>query len=120
MTSVRFALQPSSSDNRKTATHAKVTFSDYLHRTPVMLGWRQEGPTPAPRADVSMAGASVQKRLLTVSELSTYLGMPKNSIYTMVCLKKLPGVVHLGRSLRFEKAAIDAWINERLEAPRRA
>lgn len=60
-----------------------------------------------------MAGAPVQKRLLTVSELSAYVGMPKNSIYTMVCLKKIPGVVHLGRSLRFEKAAIDAWITSR-------
>lgn len=60
-----------------------------------------------------MTGASIQKRLLTVPELSAYVGMPKNSIYTMVCLKKIPGVVHLGRSLRFEKAAIDDWITSR-------
>lgn len=55
----------------------------------------------------------MEKRLLSVRELSEYVSLPKNSIYTMVSLRKLPGVVRLGRALRFEKTAIDAWINER-------
>lgn len=135
---VRFALQPGSSDNRMTAANASspisgqrrwngpgVIFSDYLGRIPEIPRWSQKHRALASRPTIPMAGESVQKRLLTVSELSTYLGVPKNSIYTMVCLKKLPGVVHLGRALRFEKAAIDAWISARLEvsdapAPRRA
>jgi excisionase family DNA binding protein len=54
----------------------------------------------------------MEKRLLNVTELSGYLSLPKDSIYTMVSLKKLPGIVHLGRALRFEKAAIDRWVNE--------
>ena len=55
------------------------------------------------------------KRLLNISELATYLGTPKGSIYTMVCLRKIPQycVVKLGRALRFEKDAIDRWINEK-------
>ena len=48
---------------------------------------------------------------MNVPELSEYLSLPKASIYTMVSLKKLPGVVRIGRALRFEKAAIDAWIS---------
>jgi len=55
----------------------------------------------------------MEKRLLNVKELSEYVSLPKNSIYTMVSLRKLPGVVRLGRALRFEKAAIDAWVSER-------
>ena len=55
----------------------------------------------------------MEKRLLNVSELSVYLSLPKDSIYTMVSLRKLPGVVHLGRALRFEKAEIDRWVSER-------
>jgi excisionase family DNA binding protein len=55
----------------------------------------------------------MEKRLLSVTELSNYLSLPKNSVYTMVSLRKLPGVVRLGRALRFEKSAIDEWVNEK-------
>lgn len=68
-----------------------------------------------------MAGSAIytgmedimEKRLLNIAELSEYLGTPKGSIYTMVCLQKIPPdcVVKLGRALRFEKAGIDKWIN---------
>ena len=50
---------------------------------------------------------------MSVTELSEYVSLPKNSIYTMVCLRKLPGVVRLGRALRFEKSAIDEWVSAR-------
>lgn len=58
----------------------------------------------------------MEKRLLSVKELSEYLSLPRNSIYTMVCLRKIPGVVRLGRALRFEKAVIDGWVNEKTAA----
>jgi len=51
------------------------------------------------------------KKLLTVEDLSDYLSLPRSSIYTMVSRGKLPGVVHLGRALRFELATIDAWVS---------
>ena len=56
-----------------------------------------------------------KKRLMNIEELSEYLGTPKGSIYTMVCLRKIPQecVIKLGRALRFEKDAIDKWINEK-------
>jgi excisionase family DNA binding protein len=61
-----------------------------------------------------------KKRLMNIGELSAYLGTPKGSIYTMVCLGKIPQecVVKLGRALRFEKDAIDKWINEKRSYPR--
>jgi len=52
------------------------------------------------------------KKLITVDELSIYLSLPKATIYTWVCLKRIPGVVKLGRAVRFDLAAIDRWIAE--------
>ena len=54
---------------------------------------------------------ALAKRLMNVEELSHYISMPAATIYTRVSLGTLPGIVRLGRSLRFERAAIDAWIS---------
>jgi excisionase family DNA binding protein len=53
------------------------------------------------------------KKLLTVDGLSNYLSMPKPTIYTWVCLRKIPQpcVVKLGRALRFDVGEIDKWVN---------
>lgn len=57
----------------------------------------------------------MEKRLLNVEELSAYMGTPKGSIYTMVSLRRIPQkcVIKIGRALRFEKAEIDKWLNEK-------
>ncbi|MFH1619797.1 MAG: helix-turn-helix domain-containing protein [bacterium] len=57
---------------------------------------------------------SAAKRLFNMKELSAYLSMPKATIYTWVCMQKIPPacVVRMGRSLRFEKAFVDRWVNE--------
>ena len=56
--------------------------------------------------------AGIPKRLLTVAEMSHYAGLPKATIYTWLCLKRFPpgSVVRLGRAVRFDREAIDAWI----------
>ncbi|HAH31889.1 MAG TPA: DNA-binding protein [Elusimicrobia bacterium] len=61
----------------------------------------------------------MEKRLLTVEELGTYLSLPKSSIYTMVCNRKIPRecVVKIGRVLRFEREAIDKWISGKRSCP---
>jgi len=51
-----------------------------------------------------------ENRLLSVDELSAYPSLPKPTIYTWVSLRRIPGVVKLGRALRFEKAAVDRWV----------
>jgi len=60
----------------------------------------------------------MEKRLLNIVELSAYLSISKGSLYTMVCMKKIPPecVVHIGRALRFEKDAIDRWISAQRES----
>lgn len=56
----------------------------------------------------------MDKRLMNIEELSKYTSITKGTLYTMVCLKKIPPecIVHIGRALRFEKVAIDRWISE--------
>lgn len=61
----------------------------------------------------------MDKRLLNIKELSEYLATSKSSIYTQVCLGKIPPVcvVKIGRALRFEKAEIDRWLNSKRTSP---
>ena len=54
--------------------------------------------------------------LLTVIELSTYLKVPKKTIYDMVYTKRIP-YAKIGRSLRFDKELIDAWISQNTKIP---
>lgn len=55
----------------------------------------------------------IEKRLMSSSELSVYLAIPKATIYTMVSLGKIPAacIKRIGRSLKFERIAIDEWVN---------
>ena len=55
----------------------------------------------------------MEKRLLSVNELSNYLSMPTATIYTYVSTGKIPAgcIKRIGRALKFEVAAVDAWIN---------
>jgi len=50
------------------------------------------------------------KILITIDELSAYLRIPKPTLYTWTHMKKIP-FIKIGRSVRFDKAEIDAWIN---------
>ncbi|WP_428898436.1 DNA binding domain-containing protein [Parelusimicrobium proximum] len=55
-----------------------------------------------------------EKKLMDIKELAEYLSMPTATLYTMKCERRFPAgcVVKIGRSLRFDKAAIDNWIEE--------
>lgn len=55
-----------------------------------------------------------EPRLLNIRQLSDYLAMPVATIYTWVCLRRVPAacIVRLGRSLRFDREAVDRWIEE--------
>ena len=57
--------------------------------------------------------AHIEKRLLNVKELSSYLSMPTATIYTYISTGKIPGgcIRRIGRSLKFEKTAVDGWIS---------
>jgi len=54
----------------------------------------------------------MEKRLMTVRELSTYLAMPVPTVYAYASRGKIPPacIRRIGRALKFERAAVDAWI----------
>lgn len=53
---------------------------------------------------------SYSKRVLTVDELASYLGMKKSYIYKLVHKNEIPYSKPLGKMLFFEKEKIDKWI----------
>jgi predicted DNA-binding transcriptional regulator AlpA len=82
---------------------------------------RKQAADPAPMrrsapdaTQVMSPSDSTGPKLLDIEGLSRYLSMPKSTIYSWVCLQKFPPkvVVRLGRSLRFDRVEIDAWIEQ--------
>ncbi len=51
------------------------------------------------------------KRLLSTKEAAGYLAMTTAALYQLVHRKKIP-VVRVGRALRFDLRALDAWIDQ--------
>jgi len=49
--------------------------------------------------------------VLTIDELSTYLKIPKSSLYKLVRGGKVP-CQKIGRHWRFHREAIDEWLKE--------
>ncbi|MBI2070582.1 MAG: excisionase family DNA-binding protein [Elusimicrobia bacterium] len=56
------------------------------------------------------------KRLLTVDEAASYLGMTKGSIYQHIHERTIP-FVKVGRAVRFDLERIDCWIKEQSVEP---
>lgn len=55
----------------------------------------------------------MENRLLDVKGLARYLSMPITTVYAFVGRGKIPPecICRIGRSLKFDKQAIDAWIS---------
>jgi excisionase family DNA binding protein len=51
----------------------------------------------------------MEDRWLSVDEIAVYLGVSKDTIYTWVTSKALPGH-KIGRLWRFKLADVDAWV----------
>lgn len=47
--------------------------------------------------------------LMTVGQLSEYLGIPTSTIYSLTMKATIPHY-HIGKLLRFRKADIDEWL----------
>jgi excisionase family DNA binding protein len=51
----------------------------------------------------------MERRYLSINELSDYIGIPKGTLYVWTCQKRIP-YAKVGRLLRFDKQKIDEWI----------
>lgn len=52
------------------------------------------------------------KRFMNIHELSEFLGVCVNTIYSWGSQRKIP-FVKVGRLLRFDRQKIEAWLSER-------
>lgn len=53
----------------------------------------------------------MNKRLINIQELSEYIGLSKNTIYSWVSQRRIP-FVKCGRLTKFDLKRIDSWIEE--------
>ena len=58
-----------------------------------------------------MRSNSTAKRLLNVEEAAQYLGLQADTVYKKARLRELPSV-KVGRALRFDKVALDCYIEQ--------
>ena len=58
----------------------------------------------------------MKQRIVSIEELSEYLGMPKGTLYHWVSQRRIP-FVKLGRSTRFDMREIDGWLASRTFRP---
>ena len=58
-------------------------------------------------------GACGLPELLTAEEVAAWLGKSVRAVYAMVERGQLPGVIHVGRRLLFEKQVLVRWLDER-------
>jgi excisionase family DNA binding protein len=56
--------------------------------------------------------AIVQKRFLTIKELSEYMNVPVHTLYSWTFMKKIPHV-KMGRLVRFDLKEIDIWLSDK-------
>ena len=64
-----------------------------------------------------MDGKTERDRLMTAEEVATYLGYALGTIYNKVQAGEIPHK-RLGRTIRFRRSDIDAWIEEHAQAAR--
>ena len=55
-------------------------------------------------------------RLWTVDDVSAFLGVPVRTLYQWRYLRSGPPAYRLGRHLRYDPAAVRAWLRERAAA----
>lgn len=65
---------------------------------------------------VNMPSNAVDDRLLSVEEVAAYLNLAVGTIYNRVSRNEIPHV-KLGRSVRFRRTDIDAWVESQASTP---
>ena len=54
--------------------------------------------------------------LMTVAEVADFIRKSRNAVYAMVGRGQLPGVIRIGRNLRFRRDTLLDWIDQK-DAP---
>ena len=71
------------------------------------------------RADRNERGKRIDNGLsflMTVAEVADFIRTSRNAVYAMVGRGQLPGVIRIGRNLRFRRDTLLEWIDQK-DAP---
>jgi len=60
----------------------------------------------------------IARRLLSIAEVTEYLGLSVHTLYTMVSQRRIP-FVKVGRLTKFDVRHIDEWIAKHVVMPKR-
>jgi excisionase family DNA binding protein len=58
----------------------------------------------------------LQRKFLTVKEVSEYIGIKPDTIYTMVSQRRIP-FTKVGKLVKFDQTALDAWLKQHTVMP---
>lgn len=53
----------------------------------------------------------MERRLIGIDELATYLDLSKNTLYSWVCQRRIP-YCKIGRLVKFDLRKIDDWLKK--------
>lgn len=59
----------------------------------------------------------ITRRLLSIREVAAYTGLSVHTLYAMVSQRRIP-FVKMGRLTKFDRKAIDTWIDRHSVKPR--
>ncbi len=54
----------------------------------------------------------MERRFLSIKELSVYLGVTVGTLYSWVCYRKIP-YIKMGRLTKFDLREIEEWVKKR-------
>lgn len=55
------------------------------------------------------------ERLLTLDEVSTYLGIPVNTLYAWRTQSKGPRAIKVGKHLRYRRGDVESWLDSQYD-----
>lgn len=61
-------------------------------------------------------GKPIERRLLTIQEVSNYTGLSVHTLYTMVSKRRIP-FVKVGRLTKFDLRLLDDWLKQHTVMP---
>jgi excisionase family DNA binding protein len=57
------------------------------------------------------AAPVITPRLMTVRQLAAWLALSERTIKRMVAAQEIPGIVRIGRSVRFDRNQVETWVS---------
>jgi excisionase family DNA binding protein len=65
----------------------------------------------------SVEAAVAERPLLSMAELSSYLGVPRQTLYAWRYLGEGPRSIKVGKHVRYRPEDVERWLDERADRP---